>query len=304
MNDSQKDMQYLKTLTLLYVEDDADTREQFTCYLSRLAGTLLTACDGAQGLQLWHEHHPDIIITDIQMPVMDGLAMTQAIREDDKQVPVIVLTAFEQVEFLKRAINAGVAKYVTKPVDSGQLQTAIQECAHALMADQALQSAATRDALTGLSNRFELINRFRAEKSRAERHATPLSLIMADIDHFKHINDTFGHLAGDQILREVANCLSYHIRAEDVCGRWGGEEFLLLLPRISLEEAAVVAEKLRSEVEAMTTEWEGKTLSVTISLGVGTFTSGMGMEQCIEPADEALYRAKQSGRNRFELARY
>jgi len=302
MNSEHKNKSVLKELKVLYVEDEADAREQFTQFLNRIVGTLVVAQNGAEGLDAYLLHHPQIIITDIQMPVMDGLMMAQQIRKLDQNVPIIVLTAFEQVDYLKRSINIGINKYVTKPVNGFELHKALLECTQSLLTDEALRAAARTDLLTGLANRRELSDRFQEEKSLTERHGTCFSLIMLDIDHFKTVNDSYGHLAGDRILANIARTLTTSLRTEDICGRWGGEEFLLILPNINLSAAAIVAEKLRNAIGAMQTDWEGQTITVTISLGVAEFKAGTGMHECIAAADAALYRAKNGGRNRTELA--
>lgn len=302
MNACTPDQEYLKSLTVLYVEDEEDAREQFTQFLRRIVGMLIVARDGAEGLEAYHSHHPHIIITDIQMPNMDGLTMAREIRHSDRNVQILLLTAFEDVDYLKRSINVGVDKYVTKPVNGFQLHETLLECAHSLLAEEALQCAARTDHLTGIANRWEFMSRFTSEKGRAERHGTPLSIIIADIDHFKSVNDTFGHNAGDRVLRSVANAISSSIRVEDTCGRWGGEEFLLLLPDTNLDAAATVAEKLRQAVSELVIPWEGESIAITMSMGVGQFRPGMTLDECIQPADHALYRAKTGGRNRVELA--
>lgn len=302
MSDTTPDQDYLKQLTLLYVEDEEDARQQFNEFLERFVGTLLVAKDGSEGLAAFLEHRPPIIITDIQMPVMDGLVMAGEIRKVDRAVKIIVLTAFEQVDYLKSSINIGVNKYITKPVNGFKLHATLLECAAELRAEETLHHAASTDLLTGLANRRTLMNRFEAEKSRAGRYNTALSVIIVDIDLFKSVNDSYGHLAGDRILQAVATTLVNKVRTEDVCGRWGGEEFLVLLANTDLAGAVQVAEKLRMAVNDLTTDWEGTSIAVTISLGVGEFKPGMSMDECINPADTALYRAKQNGRNRVEQA--
>jgi two-component system, cell cycle response regulator len=302
MNADTMDQEYLKSLTVLYVEDEDDAREQFSLFLKRLVGALITAKDGAEGLAAYHAHHPHIIITDIRMPNMDGLAMAREIRKSGRREQIVLLTAFEQVDYLKRSINIGVDKYVTKPVNGFQLHKILLECAHSLMAEETLQCAARTDHLTGLANRWELMSRFNSEKGRSERHGIPFTIIIADIDLFKNINDTFGHIAGDRVLKGVSDTITALIRVEDVCGRWGGEEFLLILPNTALDAAVIVAEKLRYAVSELAIEWEDRKIAVTISMGVGAFKPGMGMNECIQPVDSALYHAKNAGRNRVELA--
>jgi len=139
MNTDTQDLEYLKGLTLLYVEDEEDTRTQFCQFLQRLVGTLVTAINGAEGLVAYREHAPDIIITDIQTPVMDGLFMAREIRNTNKSIPIIVLTAFEQIDYLKKSINIGVTSYLTKPVDCGQLQQILFEQAQRLQVERELK---------------------------------------------------------------------------------------------------------------------------------------------------------------------
>lgn len=302
MTEDRTAQTYLKQLTVLYVEDEEDARQQFAQFLQRLVGRLIVATNGAEGLSAFIEHRPRIIITDILMPVMDGLVMSQEIREIDRNVQIIVLTAFEQLDYLKSSINIGVNKYITKPVNGFQLHAAMLECVVELQAHEKLDAAARTDQLTGLANRRELEIRFEAEKGRAMRYSAPFSVIIADIDYFKKINDTYSHLAGDLILKRVAETFNSCIRIEDCCGRWGGEEFLLLLAGTDRDDAAIVAEKLRAAVAGLTTEWQGEMLRVTVSLGVTGFRLGMSIDECIRQADEAMYRAKAGGRNRVELA--
>jgi two-component system, cell cycle response regulator len=294
--------EYLRSLTVLYVEDDEDARKLFTVFLKRITGNLITAQDGREGLSAYHAHQPKIIITDIQMPNMDGITMAGEIRKLDKSAQIIVLTAFEEVDYLKASINIGVDKYMTKPADGQRLHEVLLECAHRLLAEETLHYAAMTDPLTGLINRRELIRQFQAEKSKFERHGAPFSVIMADIDHFKAVNDHHGHNAGDRILKGVAHAIKSSVRVEDICGRWGGEEFLLILPETDLSAASSVAGKLLLAVRNLETVWEKKNIPVTISLGVNQFVRGMDMEACIGRADEALYRAKAGGRNRFETS--
>lgn len=302
MTTDLQDHDYLRALTLLYVEDEEDTREQFALFLGRLVGRLIVAGNGEEGITAYREQHPDIIVTDIQMPVMDGLAMVREIRALSTTVPIIILTAFEKVDYLKRSINLGVNRYLSKPVNGFEFRETLHECARELKERQGLESAARIDPLTGLANRRELMSRFVAEKARSERSGLPMSIAIADIDHFKQVNDTFGHLAGDQVLKHIAALFSSLLRASDLCGRWGGEEFLLLLPDTGQDDAVLVAGKLRRAVGGQMIEWDGLPIRVTISIGVAMLLPGMTVDECVSQADKALYRAKTGGRDRVEAA--
>ncbi|MEI6704799.1 MAG: response regulator, partial [Deltaproteobacteria bacterium] len=184
MNIASEVQDYLKSLTVLYVEDEADVREQFRQFLSRLVGVLITAENGSQGLAAYREHNPDIIITDIQMPVMDGLAMLEEIRSVDTWVPVIMLTAFEKTDCLKRSINLGVSGYVIKPIEVGKFIESLLKCARSLLLEKKvtqqneelrdllirmteqnkeLELLASTDALTGLTNRRRFLDSLEKE---------------------------------------------------------------------------------------------------------------------------------------------
>jgi diguanylate cyclase (GGDEF)-like protein len=161
------------------------------------------------------------------------------------------------------------------------------------------------DILTGLANRMVMLSQLEIEQKRSERHNKTFSLILGDLDHFKQINDTYGHLAGDRVLRQVASQFRNNLRTEDVCARWGGEEFMILLPETPLEQAVTVAEKLAAVVREKEITWDQQTITVTISFGVGAFQAGSttaSIDEFIQQVDNALYAAKHRGRNRVERA--
>lgn len=161
-----------------------------------------------------------------------------------------------------------------------------------------MELVARTDLLTGLANRWETMARLEAEKSRSERYGTLFSVLIADIDFFKRINDSHGHQAGDRVLRLLAETLRANLRNEDVCGRWGGEEFLLVLPETDRSHAALVAEKLLARVRAMGVQWEGCPIPVTMSVGYGACAPGTPLDDFLLRVDDALYAAKAGGRDR------
>ena len=161
-----------------------------------------------------------------------------------------------------------------------------------------LELMARTDLLTGLANRWEMASRIEIERGRAERHGTTVSLILGDLDHFKAVNDTFGHLAGDCVLRTVAEALRSHVRREDICARWGGEEFLILLPETDANRAKCVAEKLGRIVREREIDFEGRAITVSMSFGVGELSAGLSLDGGLKLVDDALYAAKSSGRDR------
>jgi len=164
-----------------------------------------------------------------------------------------------------------------------------------------LEVVARTDLLTGLANRREIMNRLESERYRAERYGTIFSLLIGDLDHFKSINDSFGHLAGDMTLKMVSETLQSILRVGDCCGRWGGEEFMIILPETDLQKACLVAAKLISGISEAKIYWERETISVSMSFGVGSYTLGLSIDEYIKQVDDALYAAKAGGRNCFQL---
>jgi diguanylate cyclase (GGDEF)-like protein len=164
-----------------------------------------------------------------------------------------------------------------------------------------LEFSARTDLLTGLANRWEIMARLESEKSRSERYHQRFSIMISDLDHFKEINDNHGHMAGDRVLRAIAEILRAHIRAEDFCGRWGGEEFLIILPETDLPKARSVADKLLANVRKTAVPWEGRKISATMSIGIGVFRPGMNIDECLKQVDDALFVAKSGGRDRVMM---
>ncbi|MES9956869.1 MAG: diguanylate cyclase [Sedimenticola sp.] len=417
------------TISLLYVEDDADIRSRMAVFLERRIGQLLVAENGEQGLELFHAHKPDMVITDILMPVMDGLQMARTIRQVDPNIPIIITTAHNEEHYFLSSIELGIDRYVPKPIDPHFLMTAIEKCSRllqrqreeeranryvhflldgqpnfllvttdgeleyvnrafwrflgfetmesfqqadpdlggvmitpdgrplnelgdwqTLLADreqpipiiylsqglkrkeernqvpfavtvsafeeqrrlmfsflditdigheiESLRIQAYTDTLTGTCNRARLGGVLNAEIQRAQRHLLPLSIILCDIDHFKRVNDTHGHQAGDDVLQGFSRLIQENIRAEDVVARWGGEEFMIVCPQTDLEQSRRLSEKLC------------RVLAEHVFPGIGHITCSFGVAQC-QPeddtrtltgrADKALYEAKSRGRNRVEI---
>jgi diguanylate cyclase (GGDEF)-like protein len=206
-------------------------------------------------------------------------------------------------------MEAGADDYVTKPFETKELEVRLRAGrrildlqADLVKAREALRDQATHDPLTGLWNRYALLDTLKREHSRAGRESTPLAVIMVDLDHFKQVNDTYGHLAGDAVLREAARRMRIHVRSYDHVGRYGGEEFLIVLPGTSEVNAAQLAERLRDAIAREPVTLAGDLrVAVTASFGVSaTDLAAEDQETMIRLADEALYRAKENGRNRVE----
>lgn len=302
MNGSDADRDYLKTLTVLFVEDDNDTLISIERILRSRVGTLVTAVNGAQGLDSFHAVHPDIVITDILMPVMDGLSMAQEIRRMDQNVPIVIITAFEQTDYMLRSIDIGVDRFVIKPVMLEHLMAALTYCAHRLFAENRISHLALHDALTDLPNRTLLKERLEMACASADRNAEQVAMIFIDLDDFKAINDSLGHNVGDKVLQEVARRLQSLFRSVDTVCRLGGDEFLIVITGVcSRDNITCTVKKM---VSSLNTEMviDDHCVTVTPSVGIAVYPQdGTNMEALIHNSDSAMYLSKQQGGNCFNF---
>ena len=417
----------LKNFSILFVEDEPEVRESLYALLKIWTPNVYTAADGEEGLTLYREMSPDIIITDIRMPVMDGLEMIDTIRKENSELPIIVTTAFDDKEYLLQSIKQQVNGYLLKPVEKKELKRLLETIAKLLLFDReqrilqtmidtddtiivafsqneilytnhtffdyfqlpgtgndeaedekkkfdafctlflnqdeqemlaqhscgevivpllekeshsrvlrirevhsgalrtfsinlstvheksdihllrliditdleaeknSYKTIAQEDRLTGVFNRAKFDEFVEHEIAKFKRYGEEVSLIICDIDHFKQVNDTYGHITGDNVLKSVANVMKEHIRETDILARWGGEEFVILLPNTPLQSAISVAEKIRCDIELTTFETVGR---ITLSCGVSEIKSGDSEESWFKRSDHALYEAKKAGRNR------
>ncbi|MCD6258359.1 MAG: diguanylate cyclase [Helicobacteraceae bacterium] len=240
---------------------------------------------------------PDIILLDIEMPSMDGFEVLKALRGNSvtKDIPVIFVTSHDATAQEEKGLQEGAVDYITKPIRPIIVKARIKT--HLIIKEQRdeLVYAASHDQLTGLYNRHHLNEEGGRKFSRALRYQDRLSVIMLDIDHFKKINDTYGHLVGDNVLREVSVLFNTHKRNEDFASRFGGEEFVILLDNCALEDAVYKAEIIRKSIESLMPE----NILVTASFGVAELSyAHSNFEELLKDADTALYEAKESGRNK------
>ncbi len=432
----------LKTITILYVEDEDDIREFTSKILQNLTAKIYCASNGQEGLETYLEHQDkiDLIITDINMPKMNGLDMCAAIRKENKKVPIVVTTAYSSEDFLKQSIEIGVNAYAMKPIDLYQLIESITKAVEPIYLQKELNSLnnhleknieketnklksildsqdniivltqnqnivdvnkrfltffgldsideykdncvnilslveqdygyitidkikdknwfeyiselpeidrvvkiksltnndrifsvnlntystnsdffvltltditeikertnlleyqASHDRLTGLFNRVKFDEIYPKEFSRDKRYNNNLTAIMFDIDDFKKVNDTYGHAVGDDVLRELGSLIQKNIRECDIPVRWGGEEFLILLPQTDLLGAQTVASKIKTSIEKNI--FSRKELNITSSFGISLLKKEDLKDEMIIRADEALYEAKQNGKNQIRI---
>jgi diguanylate cyclase (GGDEF)-like protein len=301
-------------MKILIAEDDAISRRVLEGFLTKWGYEVVTTQDGEEAWQaLSGEDAPQLAILDWMMPGMDGIEVCRRLRERNAEpyVYILLLTVKGQRQDVVEGIDAGADDYLSKPFDARELQARLRAGRRILALQGALISArdalrfqATHDPLTGLWNRLAAIDTLWRELARGKRQRTPVAVILGDLDHFKTINDTYGHLAGDTALREVARRLRHGVRVYDTVARYGGEEFLIVLPGCDLTGSIHQAERLREAFEQDPLDLPDARIPQTLSLGVASIDTKTGAlaEELIRAADQALYRAKEGGRNRVEPA--
>lgn len=315
---------------VLIVDDDTFSLRLLEKYLKMSDYEVLKAADGRDALKLVLEHAPRVLITDWTMPEMDGVELCKALRghEGVRFIYVVMVTAHSDIGRLVEAFDAGADDFLPKPINRQELMARLHAAERIIhleealakrsreitllnaemamandqlaVANEKLRRMATTDELTGLINRREAMSRLQQLWTQNERYGHSFCAMMLDIDHFKKINDNYGHPAGDAALIYVSQRVQKGLRTEDVFARYGGEEFAVILRGIDLEGSRRVGERLRSTVAATPVEFDGKTFPVTMSVGCAT------LSDCPEPsttalvaiADRRLYAAKHGGRNR------
>lgn len=296
-------------MKILIADDDPVSRHLLHSTLRRLEHEVLQVGDGSAALNaLLRPDGPRLAILDWMMPGADGLAVCRTLRRrTSPYVYVILLTGKDTREDMETAVDAGVDDFLTKPFDMFELSARLRSAERVLdlqegllQAHEQLREQATHDHLTGLWNRSGVLEQLATELERAVRDLKPLSIAMADIDNFKSVNDRHGHNAGDMVLREAAVRMRSVLRTYDGLGRYGGEEFLMLLPGCDVTAAVDIAERARIAVAAEPVRVDALELPMSISVGIACTDISVEPKVLIAAADEALYRAKARGRNRVE----
>ncbi len=292
-------------MKILIAEDQLPTARYLRRLLEQLGHQVLEAADGEEAWEQIRREQVPILISDWMMPRLDGLELCRRIRSQftEGYLYIILLTARNSREDKLEGLNAGADDFLTKPLDADELCVRLEIASRILEVHNALGrqnsrliEMATTDELTGVNNRRRFGQDLNLHAGLASRHGLPLSLIMLDVDHFKQYNDTFGHLAGDEVLRTIATILRSEVREHDLVARYGGEEFVLLLPSTGPEAATEVAERLRRAISRGS--WN--MVPLTASFGVATTdpSHSISVEDLVAQADEALYHSKNAGRNR------
>jgi len=300
---------------ILIAEDNPVSRKLMEMTLRQAGYEVVSAANGLEALKVFKERFFPIILTDWGMPEMDGLELCRAIRENPTEgyVFIFLITARDSKKDIIVGLEAGADDYLTKPFDRSELIARLKTALRVLDLEKSLKDAYERirvlsitDKLTGCFNRTYMDEYLAKEITRATRYQRPVSLIMADIDHFKRVNDTYGHQAGDLVLTNFVASIRQGLRKDvDWIARYGGEEFLMVLPETDLENALLSAERLRKIVSESVTAHGKHRIRITASFGVvGYKPSARNLkipyEAIINQADNALYQAKNEGRNRVK----
>ena len=303
-----------RNFKVLVIDESSVSRKLVELALSQKQCSLVFATTGQEAMKLFEEHKPALVIMDWMMPDLTGEEICQRMRSrsGDSYAYIIVLTGRTDKTSLVKALDAGADDYLTKPFRRAELIARVGVGMRIIglhrqieTKNVLLEQLALTDALTGLPNRRAIENWAATQLSSAARHGFSVWVVQADLDHFKQVNDTFGHDAGDAVLKKFARILKAHLRRSDLCGRLGGEEFLMVMTHATRENALAAMERIRAELEMTPLTFRGCTVAVTASFGIAGFEgnqSPTGFGNLQRLADAALYTAKRGGRNRIEIA--
>jgi two-component system, cell cycle response regulator len=301
---------------ILVIDDSESIRKKIKSILSKanLIEFYFEAKSGLDGIKMLMDKKVDLVICDVVMPEFDGykFLISKSTKAEFDEIPVIMLTSEEDMEKKIKGFEHGASDYLTKPFDEGELiarvkaHLKIKHLQDELKEKNAqLQELSGTDDLTKLANRRRFMEQFSNEFDRAKRYKSELSFLILDLDFFKQVNDSHGHLAGDSVLVQIANVMKESVRTSDLVARYGGEEFGLLLPETGSKGCRIYAERIRKRIESTKFNAGEKQIHVTVSGGMATYPEipADSVDEFLRKADAALYRAKKNGRNRIESAK-
>ncbi len=296
-----------KNIQILIVDDEASARDTVAELLAEDGFSVDTTDSGMNALEMLDQKTYDLIISDLIMPKMDGISLTKNIKDLGLDIPIIVITGFATIEHAVDSMKAGAFDFITKPFNFDHIKLTVEK---ALETKRLMEMAHERefykklsnsDELTDLANYRSFSETLQTEIERATRYNRPLTVMMIDIDDFKACNDTYGHLAGDMVLKRIAQLIKKNTRGSDFVARYGGEEFFVVLPETAEDEASVVAERIREEVDEYAFETDdGKPLGhISVTIGISSLPGkATTKRELVRTADAALYEGKASGKNR------
>lgn len=306
---------------VLIVDDNPENLRVLGELIESIGHESAFALNGRQAITFLEKEMPDIILLDVIMPEMDGYDVCCTLKKNERtaDIPIIFITARTEANDIVAGFESGASDYIAKPFNIAELKVrlenqlkirsfqkqleitnhVLEEKNHALhIALEKLEKAALTDPLTGLWNRRAMYKRLRDEKERFDRGGKSFAVVIGDVDHFKTFNDNHGHDCGDFVLEAIAGILEQNLRKQDTVSRWGGEEFLILLPETFLDGAYRKTESIRHVLHNHPFVFNEMTLHLSMTFGVVAFRMGLSVEDCIKLADGALYEGKKQGRNR------
>lgn len=296
-------------MQVLIADDDALSRRILQDVLTNWGYQTTVTKNGLEAWDALQQHDPpNLVILDWMMPGLDGIDICQRLRQrlNPRYTYVILLTARNRPEDIVKGLEAGADDYMVKPFNPDELKYRLKIGERIIDLEERILGMARTDYLTGLLNRRAFMERLEEEISRSQRSRQGLGVVIADIDHFKTINDRYGHQAGDRVLQQVAGCLQRCCRKYDFAGRYGGEEFILGLPGTGMEETRAAAERVRDAISQCNTLITSRQVEVNITASLGVVAMPPGSlkssDELISSADTALYLAKNGGRNQVAVA--
>jgi two-component system cell cycle response regulator len=291
---------------VLVADDDADAREALAEVLHPEC-EVITAANGEEAVAMARDEHPDLVLMDLYMPRLDGLQALERIRSDptNTELPVIFVSARGDDSVKARALDLGAVDYLQKPFSDRELRARVERTLRLARSHTALRTLAQTDPLTGLANLRAFRTRLEYEVKRARRYRTPLTCVMADMDNLKPVNDDFGHAVGDRAIATVAGVIREELRETDFGARYGGDEFVLLLPHTGADDGRVLAQRICARLRETVLEAAGHRVPVGASFGVACLrldAADGAADALVRAADAELYRAKRGGRSRVSVA--
>ncbi len=297
----------MSDITILVIDDDASVHRAVERRLDGIVDRVLKADSPTAGIRIATQDQPDLILLDVNMPQIDGFKVCRHLQENPttREIPIVFLTADRNPDNLAKALDAGASDYISKPFSEIELEARVRVVLRTKQMIDLLRKRARIDAVTGLKNRAAMDDALVAAASAYKRTGHPVSLLMIDLDHFKKINDTYGHGVGDDVIRKVGATIRASCRPYDVACRFDGDEFGVILAQSDIASAEQISERILDEINKIKIRAGGDEIDVACSGGLASAT---GLPSDFEPtdllkaADEALYRAKSEGRNRLAVA--
>ena len=297
--------------TILIIEDEEDILNLLSSLLAGEGYNIITASNGREGIERFQEYNPDLILTDVRMPIMDGIEVLREVKTKESDTEVIILTGHSDEATAIDCLRLGAYDYFRKPLeDIDVLLTAVErvlekrnlEIKNRSLVKQ-LEELSIKDPLTGLYNYRYLQTCLDEEIERSSRYGHTFFILMIDADHFKDVNDNYGHLFGDHVLKKLGSIILKELRSTDRLFRYGGEEYLIIMNEVSQTEAVSAVNRLMDAIRNHTFRYEGEETKITVSMGGAFFPEhATDKVNLIKRADEALYRCKEAGRDRFECS--